>query len=102
MSKSVIQNHEMFPKRSCGADSISRFFSCALCISWCPYCEKVWLVLEEKKIPYTVRHIPMRCYGNNPVGGIPIATIDGVTIRESDDIIAILEQKFPERFPLLP
>ena len=24
--------------------------------SWCPYCQKVWLVLEEKRIPYKVKH----------------------------------------------
>lgn len=28
-----------------------------------PYCEKVWLQLEEKRIPYTVEKINMRCYG---------------------------------------
>jgi glutathione S-transferase len=68
---------------------------------WCPYCEKVWLVLEEKRVPYSIQHVPMRCYGSNPVGAIPIATIDGVTLRESDDIIALLERTFPDR-PLVP
>ena len=25
--------------------------------AWCPYCQKVWLFLEEKQIPYKVRQL---------------------------------------------
>ena len=31
--------------------------------SWCPYCQKIWLWLEYKKIPYRVKKINMFCYG---------------------------------------
>ncbi|PNH08687.1 hypothetical protein TSOC_004726 [Tetrabaena socialis] len=34
--------------------------------AWCPYCQKVWLQLEEKRIPYVMEKINMRCYGDKP------------------------------------
>jgi len=33
---------------------------------WCPYCQKVWLLLEEKQMPYRIEHINMRSYGEKP------------------------------------
>ena len=27
---------------------------------------QVWMLLEEKRVPYTVRKIPMNCYGEKP------------------------------------
>jgi len=77
--------------------------------AWCPYCEKVWLTLEEKRVPYEVVKVNMNCYGEKPEwflqmqpsGGIPVAKIDGQVITESDDIIVVLERLFPER-PLFP
>ena len=78
--------------------------------AWCPYCEKVWLTLEEKRVPYTVEKVNMNCYGDKPAwfwamqpsGGIPVAKIDGRVIRESNDIIQVIEDTFPDHKPMLP
>ena len=77
--------------------------------AWCPYCEKVWLALEEKRVPYSIIKVNMNCYGSKPPaflaiqpsGGIPVARLDGQTIRESNDILQAIEDAFPER-PLIP
>jgi len=34
--------------------------------AWCPYCQKVWLLLEEKQVDYEVEKVPMRSYGDKP------------------------------------
>ena len=62
------------------------------------------MTLEQKRIPYKIEKINMRCYGDKPSsftrmqpsGAIPVAIIDGVTYRQSNDIIFALEEKFPE------
>ncbi len=75
--------------------------------AWCPYCQKVWIALEEKQIPYQVIKIDMRCYGQDkpteflklqPNGNLPCAifrnpqTNDEKVVRESNDIIDQLEE----------
>jgi len=78
--------------------------------SWCPYCQKVWTMLEQKRIPYRVEKVNMRCYGDKPAsfmavqpsGNIPVAIIDGVTYNQSNDIMYALEEKFPDHEPLVP
>ncbi len=70
--------------------------------SWCPYCQKIWLWLEFKRIPYKVRKINMYCYGQkekwylNKVssGKLPAIELNGKIITESDNIITFLENKF--------
>ena len=70
--------------------------------AWCPYCQKVWLWLEEKRIPYRVRKVTMFCYGEKerwfkqlvPSGMLPALELDGRLITESDQILAELEQVF--------
>jgi len=78
--------------------------------SWCPYCQKVWLALEEKRIPYRVEKVNMRCYGDKPAsfmrmqpsGQIPVAIIDGRVYGQSNDILYALEEMFPDHKSLLP
>lgn len=70
--------------------------------AWCPYCQKVWLWLEEKQIPYRIEKITMFCYGEKeswykrkvPSGMLPALQLDGQLITESDDILFALEQVF--------
>jgi len=78
--------------------------------SWCPYCQKVWMTLEEKRIPYRIEKINMSCYGKKPPsflkiqpgGQIPVAIIDGTVYNQSNDIMYALEQIFPDHKPLVP
>ena len=75
---------------------------------WCPYCQKLWIMLEEKQIPYRVEKINMRSYGDKPKeflakipsGLLPVVEIDGQMITESLVIMQILEREFPERVTL--
>uniref|UniRef100_A0A7S4T145 GST N-terminal domain-containing protein n=1 Tax=Alexandrium monilatum TaxID=311494 RepID=A0A7S4T145_9DINO len=70
--------------------------------AWCPYCQKVWLFLEEKQVPYRVAKVTMRCYGPKerwylakvPNGMLPAIELDGHVITESDEILAALETTF--------
>jgi len=70
--------------------------------SWCPYCQKIWLWLEYKRIPYRVKKINMFCYGQKESwfldkvrsGKLPAIEFKGQVITESDDIIAYLENAF--------
>ena len=70
--------------------------------AWCPYCQKVWLWLEEKQIPYRIEKVTMFCYGQKeswykrkvPSGMLPAIELDGRIIKESDDILIALEQVF--------
>ena len=70
--------------------------------AWCPYCQKIWLWLEEKQIPYRIRKVTMFCYGKKEnwykrkvsSGMLPAVELDGQIITESDDILIALEQVF--------
>jgi glutathione S-transferase len=70
--------------------------------AWCPYCQKVWLWLEEKQIPYRIRKVTMFCYGTKEQwyknivrsGMLPAIELDDRLITESDDILIALEREF--------
>lgn len=70
--------------------------------AWCPYCQKIWLWLEEKQIPYRIEKVTMFCYGTKedwykrkvPSGMLPAIELDGRIITESDDILIALERAF--------
>jgi glutathione S-transferase len=87
------------------------------CHSWCPYCQKVWIFLEENKIPYRVEKVTMNFYGEKqqsfldkvPSGKVPAVEIHGKPgqkfpwltpngqdqiVTESDEIISVLEKAF--------
>ncbi|NJL20962.1 MAG: glutathione S-transferase family protein [Leptolyngbyaceae cyanobacterium SM1_3_5] len=67
--------------------------------AWCPYCQKIWLWLEEKQIPYRIEKVTMFCYGQKEdwykrkvrSGMLPAIDLDGRIITESDDILIALE-----------
>ena len=70
--------------------------------AWCPYCQKVWILLEEKKIPYEVEKINMRSYGDKPAeylkmvpnGLLPAMRLDGEFMTDSLRIMLTLEGTF--------
>ena len=70
--------------------------------AWCPYCQKIWLWLEEKQIPYRIEKVTMFCYGTKerwykqivPSGMLPAIELDGRIITESDDILIALEKVY--------
>ncbi|MCP9835209.1 MULTISPECIES: glutathione S-transferase family protein [unclassified Cyanobium] len=70
--------------------------------AWCPYCQKVWLWLEERRIPYRIRKVTMFCYGQKEPwytdlvrgGMLPALELDGRLVTESDRILEVLETAF--------
>ena len=70
--------------------------------AWCPYCQKIWLWLELKQIPYKIKKINMFCYGEKEPwflekvgsGKLPAVELNGKIITESDEIIYFLEKEY--------
>ncbi|CAE8637294.1 unnamed protein product [Polarella glacialis] len=80
--------------------------------AWCPYCQKLWIMLEEKQVPYKIELINMRSYGDKPPaflakvprGLLPALELDGKMYTESLEIMAMLDDLFsgPGHRALLP
>ncbi|CAA2987568.1 glutathione S-transferase DHAR2-like [Olea europaea var. sylvestris] len=66
----------------------------------CPFCQRVLLTLEEKKIPYKTHLInfsdkPQWFLEVNPEGKVPMLKFDEKWITDSDVIVGIIEEKYP-------
>ena len=78
--------------------------------AWCPYCQKVWMLLEEKRIPHRVTKVPMNAYGDKPAwftrkvdgGKLPAIELDGELHVESMVIMELLDDAYPQRPSMRP
>ncbi|KAH6806320.1 dehydroascorbate reductase 2 [Perilla frutescens var. frutescens] len=66
----------------------------------CPFCQRVVLTLEEKKVEYKLHLInfdakPQWFMEVNPEGKVPLIKFDDKWIADSDVIVGILEEKYP-------
>ena len=70
--------------------------------AWCPYCQRVWITLEEKQISYICRTVPLNAYGDKPAwftrlidgGKLPAIELDGTIVTESMGIMRLLDEAF--------
>ncbi|KFK44105.1 hypothetical protein AALP_AA1G216500 [Arabis alpina] len=67
----------------------------------CPFSQRSLLTLEEKKVPYKIHLInvsdkPKWFLDISPAGKVPVAKIDDKWVSDSDIIVGILEEKYPE------
>lgn len=97
-------------KRLFGGDTQPRVTFYRDSAAWCPYCAKVWMALEERRVSYEVVKIDMRCYGKNkpteflkmqPNGNLPCVVIEGRVISESDEIVDAVDQVGSSQTPRL-
>ncbi|TKY50638.1 Glutathione S-transferase DHAR2 [Spatholobus suberectus] len=67
----------------------------------CPFSQRVLLTLEEKKVSYK-RHLidlsnrPEWFLSVNPEGKVPVVQFDGKWVPDSDVIVGIIEEKYPQ------
>ncbi|KAI5401900.1 Glutathione S-transferase dhar2, partial [Lathyrus oleraceus] len=67
----------------------------------CPFSQRVLLTLEEKKITYNTHLIdvsnkPQWFLEVSPEGKVPVVKFDGKWVPDSDVIVGLLEEKYPE------
>ncbi|KAA8534263.1 hypothetical protein F0562_031780 [Nyssa sinensis] len=72
----------------------------------CPFSQRVLLTLEEKKVPYQMHLIntsekPQWFLEVNPEGKVPVLKFDDKCIPDSDVIVGLIEEKYPNP-PLSP
>jgi glutathione S-transferase len=74
----------------------------------CPFVQRAWTVLEEKKIPYQYIEVnpydkPKSLLDLNPRGLVPTLQYDNKPLFESTVICEFLEEAYPDHKPrLLP
>jgi len=102
---SPLATHRLFNRNSSGqAEVYVSFFRDSA--AWCPYCQKVYMTMEEKQIPYKVIKVDMNSYAGaskpanflqiQPSGSLPCAVIhregtEDQVIQQSDDILAAID-----------
>jgi len=75
---------------------------------FCPFVQRVWLVLEEKKIPYQYIEVnpynkPQSLLKLNPRGLVPTLEYNSKPLYESNVVCEFLEEAYPDHSPhLLP
>ncbi|KAL8162184.1 hypothetical protein V2J09_013673 [Rumex salicifolius] len=66
----------------------------------CPFSQRVLLTLEEKKVSYKLHLIDTsnkpKFLEANPEGKVPVIKFDDKWIADSDVIVGIIEEKFPD------
>lgn len=67
----------------------------------CPFSQRVLLTLEEKKLVYQIHLIdvsnkPKWFLDVNPEGKVPVIKLDDKWVSDSDVIVGLLEEKYPE------
>ncbi|XP_022747081.1 glutathione S-transferase DHAR2-like [Durio zibethinus] len=67
----------------------------------CPFCQRVLLTLEEKKVSYKMHLVnlsdkPQWFLEISPGGKVPVVKFDDKWVPDSDVIVGILEEKYPE------
>ncbi|MED6157709.1 Glutathione S-transferase dhar1, mitochondrial [Stylosanthes scabra] len=73
----------------------------------CPFSQRVLLTLEEKNIPYSTHLInlsdkPKWYLEVNPAGKVPAVKFDAKWVSDSDVIVGILEEKYPQPSLITP
>ncbi|KAG8480439.1 hypothetical protein CXB51_025113 [Gossypium anomalum] len=67
----------------------------------CPFCQRVLLTLEEKMVPYKLNLVnlsdkPQWFLEISPERKVPVVKFDDKWVADSDVIVGIIEDKFPE------